>query len=1131
MRTQQLVQQCSWILLCTAAITAQAQNISGTISGTVHDPAGASVPNATITITNTDRHAVLRTVPADAKGFYTAPQLPIGHYSVSVEASGFQKSTTQGITLNVNDKLAINPTLALGSATQSVTVNAAALQVDTESATTSTLIDATQIAQLPLNNRNYEQLVQLQPGTVYGGGDQLYIGLSNPSGQTNQVSYSINGLRNSQNNWTVDGADNVDRGSNVTLLIYPSIDAIAEFKTLRSVYSAEFGRTASGQVNVVTKSGTHDFHGSAYEFFRNDVLNANTYLQNQVGKPRLPLRYNDFGYSIGGPVWIPKVYNTERNKTFFFFSQEFRRVITNANPVVLSGDPTAAERAGTFPVPVCLDNACTNRSTQVPITSPLAQAYLKDVWSKIPEPDNPATNTYNLSQSSTFNARQEIARIDHTFTQNFAAFFRFEDDSIPTIEPSGLFSGSGFPGVGTTQTNSPGRNYLGHVTYTLSPTFIFDAGYALSRGAIISNPTGLLAPGNSPDIKPTLPFPVSLARLPTLSFLSAGGTNLTSFGPYRDFNNNHNVFFNFSKTLGQQSLRWGGTYNHYEKTENSGSGNAGSFTFLFQGSTPADQKSNPVFNFQQAFANFLMGNVNSFTQASQDLTPDINANLAEGYLQDDWKVLRNLTLNIGMRYSWFQQPIDNNHQLTNFDPSVYSAAAAPTIDTAGNICTTGAACKGGVAPNPNGNRLNGLSIANQNSPYGSKVAPQAWLNFAPRFGFAYDVFGDGKLAVRGGYGLAYDDSAYGNIEDNVFGNPPYVSSIAIPSTSFDNPGGGAASVSSSPLTLSGTPFSRATPYSQEFSLGIQQEFAPSLIGEINYVGTTGTHLLGIADINELQPGAYLSLGIPAGGVKSGTITQSLNQLRPYKGYGPINSVLNVFTSNYNGLQMSLKKRFSDGSLFDVNYTWSKAMTNALTDRTAIQDAYDIAANYGRSTLNRTHVFSFDSVYNLPIFRNRGGVTGSLLGGWQVAAIVLANSGLPSQPSTSNVDPAGLGFLGPSLAGPRPDQVSDPNSGAPHTFAKWFNTAAFQNVPTDQVRIGNARTGGITLPGFQRWDIALYKGFKFGEKANLQFRAESFNTFNHTNLDTINASLVSSLYGQVTGTRDPRLLQLALKMTF
>lgn len=1120
-----------WILLGIAGLTAQAQNISGAISGTVHDPSGASVPNATVTITNTDRHAVIRTVPADAQGFYTAPQLPIGHYSVTAEAAGFEKSTVQNITLNVNDKLSINPAVAVGSATQSVTVNAAALQVDTQSATTGTLIDSTQIVQLPLNNRNYEQLVQLQPGTVYGGGDQLYIGLSNPSGQSNQVSFSINGLRNSQNNWTVDGADNVDRGSNLTLLIYPSVDAIAEFKTLRSVYSAEFGRTASGQVNVVTKSGTHDFHGSAYEFFRNDVLNANTFLQNQVGRPRLPLRYNDFGYSIGGPVWIPKVYNAERNKTFFFFSQEFRRVITNANPVVLSGDPTADERNGIFPTAVCLDNGCTQRSNQVPVTSPLAQAYLKDIWSKIPLPDNSATNTYNLSQSSTYNARQEIARIDHTFNPNLTAFFRFEDDSIPTIEPSGLFSGSGFPGVGTTQTNAPGRNYLGHATYTLSPTFIFDAGYALSKGAILSDPTGLLSPAKSPDIKPTLPFPVTLARLPTLNFLNAGGTNLTSFGPYRDYNNNHNVFFNFSKTLGQHSVRWGGTYNHYEKTENAGGGNAASFTFLAV-TTPADETSklNPQFQFQQAFANFLMGNVNSFTQASKDLTPDINANLAEGYLQDDWRALKNVTLNVGVRYSWFQQPIDNNHQLTNFDPRLYSAAAAPAIDTAGNLCNT-APCKGGVTPNPNANRLNGLAIANATSPYGSKVAPQAWLNFAPRFGFAWDVYGNGKLAVRGGYGLAYDDSAYGNIEDNVFGNPPYVSSISIPNTSFDNPAASAASVSSSPLTLSGTPFSRATPYSQQFSLGIQQEFAPSLIGEIDYVGTTSTHLLGIADINELQPGAYLSLGIPAGGVKSGSITQQLNQLRPFKGYGPINSVLNVFNSNYNGLQMSLKKRFRDGSLFDVNYTWSKAMTNALTDRTAIQDTYDIAANYGRSTLNRTNVFSFDSVYNLPIFRNRKGVTGSLLGGWQLAAIVLANSGLPANVTTSNVDPAGLGFLGPSLAGPRPDQVSDPNSGAPHKQSQWFNTAAFQNVPAGEVRIGNARTGSITAPGFQRWDIALYKGFKFGDRANLEFRAESFNTFNHTNFDTINASLVSSLYGKVTGTRDPRLLQLALKLTF
>src|SRR5215831_17494826 len=309
-----------------------AQEITGSIVGTVQDPTGASIPAAAVTITNTDRGAVVRTAATSQDGNYSAPLLPIGHYSVAVEAKGFRKAVRSAIELNVNDKLTVNFDLEVGDTQQQVTVEASPVQVELQSATAQTLISGTQVRELALNSRNYEQLVTLMPGVVYSGaGDQIYVGNNNPlSGQSNTVAFAMNGLRTSENSWTIDGADNVDRGANLTLLNYPSVDAIAEFRVLRGQYSAEFGRNASGMINVISKSGTNQFHASAYEFFRNDKLAANNFFNN-ANKVNLgpdgtakvpPLRYNNFGWTLGGPVYIPKVYNG-KDKTFFFFSQEY----------------------------------------------------------------------------------------------------------------------------------------------------------------------------------------------------------------------------------------------------------------------------------------------------------------------------------------------------------------------------------------------------------------------------------------------------------------------------------------------------------------------------------------------------------------------------------------------------------------------------------------------------------------------------------------------------------------------------------------------------------------------------------------------------------------------------------------
>ncbi len=336
------------VLLMVGSVLARAQEVSGSISGTVVDATGASVSGAVVTLTNTDRAYVERSLKTDKVGYYTASSLPLGNYSVTVAMKGFKTASVSGLVLHANDALKVDEKLAVGSATETVSVVANQTALNLENGMSEGLVSGTQVRELVLNNRNYEQLLTLQPGVAYGSAtnDQLYIGASLPSGTSAQVAYSINGSRPTANNWTIDGADNVDRGANLTLLAYPSVDAISEFVTLRGTYEAEYGRSASGQINVVTKSGTNDFHGGAYEFFRNDFFNADNYFNKLTTiTPTPALRYNDFGFSVGGPVAIPHYYNG-RDKTFFFYSQEFRRVVQYAS--LTAYVPTADERKGIF---------------------------------------------------------------------------------------------------------------------------------------------------------------------------------------------------------------------------------------------------------------------------------------------------------------------------------------------------------------------------------------------------------------------------------------------------------------------------------------------------------------------------------------------------------------------------------------------------------------------------------------------------------------------------------------------------------------------------------------------------------------------------------------------------------------
>jgi hypothetical protein len=1118
------------VLLASLATSAFSQEITGSIVGTVKDASGAGVPGATVTVTNTDRNAVARTETTDSAGNYSATLLDVGHYSVSAEAKGFKKVTVKDIQLNVSDKLTINVPLEIGDVQQQVTVESAPTQVTLQSAEQSTVINGTQIRELALITRNYEQLVSLMPGVSAASVDQLYVGTSLPSGVVATIPFSINGARNSASSWLVDGADNVDRGSNLTLLTTPSIDAIEEFKVLRSNYGADLGRAGGGIISVITKSGTNQFHGDLYEFVRNSDFAANNFYNNATslnvgpdGKAQVaPLHYNNFGWTLGGPVLIPGLYDPrkmDKHQTYFFVSEEFRRVITYASGTATV--PTSSEITGVFPTPVCVQftgSTCAQTATTITNIDPVAKEYIADIFSRAGLPSN--TNTLVNLFRNVYNFEQEIYKLDHNFSQKLQLSARFQRDQIPTIEPTGLFSlGETIPNVGNTSTNAPGRTWVVRGTSTFTPTWLNEVGWNYSYGAIISNPTGLINSTSSPDIKTTLPFPVTLGRVPSLSFL--GGTGITGYGPYRDYNRDNNIYDNMTKVLGRHTIKFGGTYNHYQKKENNAGANAGSFNF-----TPASEPAGTT-AFNQAFANFLLGNVASFSQASEDVTPDIRANQFELYVQDDFRVKPNFTLNLGVRYSNFRQPIDNNHELTNFDPALFNRANVPALTA------------GGLLANISANSyLNGIIINGQNSPFGQKVGAQDNTDFAPRFGFAWDPFRDGKTSIRGGYGIFYDSTLYGTYEQNIFANPPFVNNVTISNVTLDNPAGGTASVANSPKNLYATPYNFKTPYNQQWSFEVQRDVFRDTIINLAYVGSKGTHLLGTIDLNELPPGLAYSSGLIAPNTSiTSANTPSLNILRPYVGYAAFTQAIEPwFNSNYNSLQISGQKRFSSDIFSTFAYTWSRGLTDNQSDRSnAAQNTYNFnRGEYGPTLYDRTQVFNLNFVYTLPFFKTQKGAVGKVLGGWEVSALANYYTGLPYTATTSGTDPAGLGIIGASAASLRPNLVCNPNTGFTFSRFEGFNTACFQNPPVALHLPGNEGRGVIRGPGYEGWSTAASKNLLFGpgERFRFQLRGEASNVFNHTNPSTFGSlSNVSSLFGQITGYRDPRIIQLGAKLYF
>ena len=1123
------------IILLGCSTMSRAQELTATLTGVVTDSTSAVIPNATVSITQTGTNAI-RTVQSDGSGNYVFSNVPAGTYSLNVSSPGFTSFLAKDLILKVGEARGMNVQLKTGAATTTVTVEATAVTVDTESAAEAGNLSSQQIVGLELAGRNLQQLVTLQPGVVSQMGDETSAG---------NTAMSVNGARTTANNWTVDGADINDSGSNGTVINAPNVDAIQEFTLQRGTYDAGYGRSGGGQVLEATKSGTSSFHGDAYEFVRNTVFDSNewfnkrTQAENDEPNKNPINHHNVYGFTVGGPVFIPRAYNIDKKKTFFFYSEEWRKLSTPGGDSMPAA--SQANLGGFFTIP-----GSTVNGVVVPATEPSApagcitgwainpsngngsgtvqqscysansQVYLTNVFSKFPA--NNSNGNYTFSDSTQNNFRDDIVRVDHYFNDKAHFYARYMNDVMPVDNPEGLWAGSNYPGLVNTLVDSPGKNVVGNLTYTINPRVVNEFEFVWSQGeyhsAIAGGQFATSSSINSALTNQWSPDPYG--KVPAVSIIGITGFSAGS-APWKERNLDRTYFDNLAFNFGKQTVRIGFQVQQMIKTENAVNGE-------------------PSFSFN-SWGDFLLGNVASFTQTLPDIIPDLHFVNTEAYVQDDWKVSKRLTLNVGVRWSRLPSVTDARDTLSNFDPKYFSTQLAPQID-GGNAATDPNAGNFVAGQYVNGWQLlpatytNGMifpkgaecaaaqAIAplSSCSPFGRYVNPNYNANFAPRVGFSYDVFGTGKTVLRGGFGIFYDRLLDGIWEQNAFANPPFAQRVTIVNAPFDNIKSGSTSVPLGPngLTATGNPTFKVPNYAN-YNLSVQHQLLPGTVLEVAYVGNEARHLLGEYDENQPTVGARLAA----------PTNSSVNYIRPYAGYAGVVSRAPFFSNNYNSLQVSLNHN-SHGLEMGLAYTYAKDLTTNSSDRSNMAtDSYDFSLDYGPSSYNQPQTFTAYYVYDLPFFKGQRGFEGKALGGWQVSGITSFLSGQSFSLAQAHDpwDPNGLN-VGLGISSPRPDQIAAVQK--PKTVGAWFSQSSFAPALN---HFGSESNGSLLGPGYNDWDLAAIKNIAIQERYSFQLRGEFFNAFNHESFSGVDSSLADSSFGQVTSGHSPRRIQLGAKFIF
>ncbi len=1142
-------------IICCAllVVTAYSQNVSATLTGTVKDSGGAVIPNAQIALTNQATKTVSNSVSNEAGVFVFSTILP-GVYSLSVSTQGFKTLNLKDINIVTNERRSLGDlVMQVGELQQSIEVAADVTPVQTASSERAGLVSGDQILNVAIKGRDFIGLLSTLPGIIdTRSGDREVTTTGNVL-----QGLHINGGRQTSIMYALDGISSVDTGSNSSVQNQPNMDSISEVSVLASNYQAEYGRNSAGTVNVVIKGGSQDFHGSAYWYYRDKGLNANTFFNNRNGTPKGQYHFNNVGYTVGGPVYIPGKFNSDKNKLFFFWSQEFVRRRLYLDPRYTT-TPTALEREGDFSQTydvsgklILIKDPTTGQNfagNKIPTSriSPLGQSILK--FFPLPnytetDPARKYTRNYQSTASGNNPRRQEVIRVDYNITQTLRMYFRGIQDHDTEEWPYGSWT-SGDVNYDLTNTIRPqlGRGGVINVTKVFGPKTVNDFTFGATTRGQTFNPedANKVARSKMGNIGQWYPASNESHAIPNVTFGGVQNYINPSLGniPYTNENPVFAWTDNFSRLIGRHSMKFGIYIERMRKDEVGGPNTRGAFAFGRDTNNPLDSN--------YAFSNAILGVFQSYAEGTFRPYSHYRYTQVEWYVQDSWKVSQKLTIDMGLRFYNVPGAHDDRYAITTFDPSTYNLSTTAVLIRPGldaNKKRVGVDPRNGtIYPAPyiglfvpgSGNTAPGMVVGGKNGFPGSLYTAPA-VSYGPRIGFAYDPKGNGKMAIRGGIGLFYD-RPQGNVYSGTNGQPPVAYTPTLWYSTIDTflQTSGAVGPSTQNAPQVGD---QQLPRVANFSLGIQREIGFNTVVDVSYVGSVGRHLLIAKNINPIPMyGRFDPKNVDY------TTGRALpdNFIRPYLGQGDINVRSFSATSSYNSFQLAVSRRMARGLQFGGSYTYSKSLGLGEGDFDPMSPYFDMRTrNYGLLPFDRTHMAVINYTYQIPDLGKKyaNKALSAVLGGWQVSGITSFTSGAPFRPGFSTVD--GADITG-STEGARIDMIADPHiEKGSRTFSRNFKTEAFAR-PASKT-FGTAGIVVLRGPGINNWDFTISKKVPLGlgEGRYVQFRTEFYNAFNHTQFSGYDTTArfdaagaqVNANFGAYTGARDPRRIQLSLRVMF
>jgi len=1125
-----------------------AQSITSTIVGSVKDPSGLGVPNAKATLTEIATGAQ-RTAKADQLGNFVFSTLPVGEYSLVISADGFKKLEKRGIMLSAAETRPVGDLmLTIGTAAETITVSAQGSVVQTASSERAGTITDTQVENLLIKGRNVIDLLLLLPGVVSS---------TNNDTLASEMYLNVQGNRQTQNNVTMDGVVGNDQAWSLSMSMFVSMDSVAQVRVLSTNYQAENGQRSGPTIDIITKSGTRDFHGLVSYFKRNEEFNANNFFNNRNGTPKSRYRFNTWTYNVGGPIFVPGRFNRNRDKLFFFWSQEFWPV-TIPNSLSQLTVPTQLERQGDFSQSLDVNGkliSITDPTTGhvfpgnvIPTSrlDPNGLALLKVL--PLPNFLNTAVSrgTYNYVYQGTETdpKRTDTLKLDYNVDSNdqisVSMRTRFETDTHTNAVRTG---GNAWPQLQFAY-EIGAYTWAAHYQRIFSSSLVnelvlgawtkpdWDEIAASEIKKNQASAVGFNAGQFYPQANP-------LGLIPNASF--GGVTNAASLSaidgrfPYWGRHVQESIDDNLTKTIRSHIVR-GGV--HVERDQRSSVNSItfnGSFSFARDVTNPLDTG--------YAFSNAALGVFDTYTQASDHPIFRAREHAVEWYLQDNWKVSKHLTLDYGLRFYWQPPWVERNNLLTDFVPQLYNAANQVRLIQPAmvNNVRVGvnpvngqvypAAAIGAIAPG-SGNPTNGMVVAAQNAGVPPSIMRNFGLLYAPRFGFAYDPFGKGKTAVRGGFGVFYTRA---DIEQwNVLRAQTPLVQVPVTyygtlSTFLSSPG------LVFPQSVLGLDGSSPAQKVMNYSLGVQQDVGFGTVVDAAYVGSLGRHLPWERNLNPIP---FLADFNPANADPTNpSVPLPTGFLRPMPTYGNVNFYENAGSSSYHSLQVTARRRFAHGVQFGASWTWSKAMDFVDSDTSSVSVLVSPRVwNYGLAGFDRTHTLKLDWMWAVPKVPWNNVFARTVLHNWQLSAITSFISGAPLGVGYSTT--VSTDITGTSTQGARVVVTGNPIlPKGQRTFGHFFNTAAFQ-MPAKGTW-GNAGKTEIRGPGVNNWDLAVFKNFPIHEPISVQFRWEMYNAFNHTQFTGVNTTArfdpqgnqVDSTFGQFTSAGNPRIMQFALRFYF